>query len=82
MFFEIFDQIIYFLGQVWDGGRSGLRKAVAHAPPARRGARSTPRGYAFLESQWQWLPFTTNPPQPFQPLILTFQPFQSFQPFQ
>ena len=33
-----------------DGGRSALGEAVAHAPPARRGARSTPRGYAPLES--------------------------------
>ena len=35
--------------QVWEGGRSALGEAVAHAPPARRGARSTTRGYAPLE---------------------------------
>ena len=32
------------------GGRSALGEAVAHTPPARRGARSTTRGYAPLES--------------------------------
>ena len=33
-----------------DGGRSALGEAAAHAPPARRGARSTPRSYAPMES--------------------------------
>ena len=41
---------------VWEGGRSALGEAVAHAPPGRRGARSTPRGYAPLESSGNgWL---------------------------
>ena len=42
MFLEIVDYF-YFLWQVWEGGRSALGEAVAHALPARRGARSTPR---------------------------------------
>ena len=41
--------IFCLFGQVLEGGRSALGEAVAHAPPARRAARSTPRGYAPLE---------------------------------
>ena len=42
--------------QVWEVGRSALGETVAHAPPGRRGARSTPRGYAPLESSGNgWL---------------------------
>ena len=61
--FEIVDQIFFGLVHFKEGGRSTLEEAVAHAPPTRRGARSTPRGYAPLKSDgfFYWnLPLEKN----------------------
>ena len=51
MFFEILDQFFFVLFDKY--GRVAAAhygEARAHARPARRGARSTPLGYAPLES--------------------------------
>ena len=50
MFFEIFDNFFFFFDKYGRVAAAHYGEARAHARPARRGARSTPRGYAPLES--------------------------------
>ena len=56
MFFEIFDNFFFFVENYGRVAAAHYGEARAHARPARRGARSTPRGYAPLESSGNGCP--------------------------